>query len=304
MFARMRELVADQTFDVVQIEHSMMMAYREAVPANFGGKTVLDLHNVGERQYQRMRQMGRGARERVLFWLKARAMQNWEAAHAARFDRVLTVSDEDAAWLRARNPTLQVEVVENGVDTDERPYLKETEGSCRVLFVGTLGYPPNEDAVMWFCAEILPLIRQTLPQAEFVIVGRAPRERVQALARQSGVQVLINVSDVGPLYESAQVVVVPLRAGGGTRLKILEAMAYGRAVVSTAIGSEGLDVADGETIVLADTPQEFAAAVIHLLCDDAARTQLACNARRLVEQRYTWKQIGAKLLRIYNELAL
>jgi glycosyltransferase involved in cell wall biosynthesis len=136
------------------------------------------------------------------------------------------------------------------------------------------------------------------------MVGRAPRRTVQALSRRKNVRVTANVEDLQPHYENAGVVVVPLRAGGGTRLKILEAMAYGRAVVSTRVGADGLDVRDGENIFLADTPREFAERVIFLLRNLAARERVARNARRWVETRYTWARAGAQLRQTYRELAV
>lgn len=302
-FEHVRALAAAETFDVVQIEHSFLIPYLDALPSNFRGKTILDLHNLGARQYARLAQLPSAFTTRAQFWLKARLMRHWEARHAARFDRVLTVSENDAAWLRAQNPALRVDVLANGVDTNAIPFLPQNQNDSTLLFVGTLGYVPNADALEWFCAEMLPPLQNRLPTVALQIVGRAPNARVRALTRHSNVSLCANVADVQPFYENAAVVVVPLRAGGGTRLKILEALAYGRIVVSTPLGAEGIDARDGEHFVLAETPREFSARVFELLQTRAERERIARNARTLVETRYAWSQLGAKLLSIYNELA-
>jgi len=181
--------------------------------------------------------------------------------------------------------------------------LPERADGANLLFVGVLGYPPNADAMLWFCEEILPIVRQTVPNVTLDIVGRAPHPSLRALAKQSGVQIHTDVDDLRPLYQNAIVVLAPLRAGGGTRLKILEAMAFGRAVVSTRVGSTGLNGRDGQNILLADTPSQFAAAVIRLLQNRPDRERLTRCARKLVETEYSWDKIGAKLQHVYNGLA-
>lgn len=303
VFEHVRALAAAETFDLVQIEHSFLIPYLDALPGNFRGKTILDLHNLGAQQYARLAQLPAAFTTRAQSWLKARLMQHWEARHAARFDRVLTVSENDAAWLRAHNPALRVNVIENGVDTDALPFLPQNGNASTLLFVGTLGYAPNADALEWFCAEMLPPLQCIVPNVVLQIVGRAPNARVRALTRYNNVSLCADVAEVRPFYENAAVVIVPLRAGGGTRLKILEAMAFGRVVISTPLGAEGIDARDGEHFVLAETPREFSARVLELLQARAERERITRNARQLVETRYSWSHIGAKLLSIYNELA-
>lgn len=302
MFARVQQLAASGTFDVVQIEHSLGVVYLDALGKAFRGKTILDLHNIAARQYRELWRLHKGFADRFITRVKHQLLKNWETNYVARFDRVLTVSEDDARWLKARNAAVQVRVIENGVDTDGTPFLAEQTPGARLLFVGTLGYFPNRDAAAWFCEAILPLIQAELPGTTVELVGRRPRAETRALGARRGVRVSADVENVEPFYRAAQVIIVPLRAGGGTRLKILEAMAYGRAVVSTRIGSEGLDVTDGETIALADTPQEFASKVVALLRDRAARERMAQAARARVEARYGWKKIGNHLLKLYEEL--
>ena len=151
---------------------------------------------------------------------------------------------------------------------------------------------PNEDAMLFFCREILPRIRQAEPAVTLSIVGRAPTPAVRRLAETAGIQVTGRVDDVRPYVARADVYVVPLRIGGGTRLKIFEAMAMGKAVVSTTIGAEGLPVTPGVDIVIADEPARFAQAVVDLVHDLPARRRLEQAARRLVVERYDWSQVA------------
>jgi glycosyltransferase involved in cell wall biosynthesis len=169
------------------------------------------------------------------------------------------------------------------------------------MFIGNMGYPPCVDAVLYFCSEILPLIRQAIEPIELWIVGADPRPEVLRL-NGSDVRVTGRVEDVVPYYQQSTVCVVPLRAGGGTRLKILEAMALGRPVVSTTIGCEGLDVVDGEHLYIADTPEEFAEKTVRLLRNRQSYQHIRANGRQLVEARYSWDRIAERLMDVYEEV--
>jgi len=169
------------------------------------------------------------------------------------------------------------------------------------LFIGNMEYRPNIDAVLYFCEQILPLIKTEIPQAELYIVGLNPGPEVLALAGP-GVYVTGPVADVRPYYSQCAACIVPLRAGGGTRLKILESMSLGRPVVSTSIGCEGLDVQNGEHLFIADTPQDFASKVLQLLGDENTRNHIVRRGRELVEQQYDWDVLARQLLTSYMEV--
>jgi polysaccharide biosynthesis protein PslH len=341
MIAKLRAIIAAGDTDIIQIEHSWLAPYVEYLPRSFRGRTVLDLHNIGERQYQSMTRMKVSVGRAASFWLKRGLMHGWEARYAARFDQVMAVSEVDAAWLRRANHQLRVTVIENGVDTGQLRPLGPPLTAPTLLFVGTMGYLPNVDAVLHLHDVILPLIRREYPQVKLLVVGRAPRPEIVRLSAtpetgasdplspwerarlrvfgaahvaktltpplsqgergQDQDQVIVTgeVADVTPYYEQAQVCVVPLRAGGGTRLKILEAMALGRPVVSSSLGCEGLAVTHDEHLLIAEAPDDFAAAVVRLLRDPSLWHRLTQNARRLVETRYDWAMIGDKLLDLY-----
>jgi polysaccharide biosynthesis protein PslH len=217
-----------------------------------------------------------------------------EREQCLRFDHVVAVSEEDAAVFRREYGVQRVSSVPTGVDTDFfRPSGVVTQRPSSIVFTGSMDWMPNEDGMEHFVAEILPRIEQAVPEVTVTIVGRNPTARVKALAEgRPSITVTGTVPDVRPFLESAAVVVVPLRIGGGTRIKIYEAMGMERAVVSTTIGAEGLDVTDGEHIVLADDPKAFADAVIALLRapDRAARIGQAAAAH--VRAHFGWASVA------------
>jgi len=183
--------------------------------------------------------------------------------------------------------------VPTGVDTEFfQPEEEETtEG---ILFTGSMDWASNEDAVIYFKDQILPIIRDTIPGVTFWVVGRRPRGNLRALqGDDTGIRVTGTVEDIRPFFRRAGVYVVPLRSGSGTRLKIFEAMAAGKAVVSTTLGAEGLPVTNGENIILVDEPSDFALAVIGLLREPKKRRSLGSNARRLVEENFSWETVSA-----------
>ena len=299
---KIKQLTAKIEFDIVQIEHARMGLYLEALPSCAHRKSLLMFHNFTSQQYGRVSQVERRWDRKFRTWLNSLAMGYWEPRYAGKFDRCVTVSEVDRQLLLASNPRLHVDVIPNGVDTELYQPLPFGESSPSLLFLGNMGYPPCVDAVLYFCKEIFPLVRQMNDAAEFWIVGRDPRPEVLDLDG-GHVHVTGRVDDVLPFYQKCPICVVPLRAGGGTRLKILEAMALGRPVVSTTIGCEGLDVRDGEHILIADTPAEFAEKTVRLFHDRELYQRLASNGRRLVEQKYGWDQITATLLDIYADMA-
>ncbi len=186
----------------------------------------------------------------------------------------------------------------NGVDVDAYQPLSDGPEGCSLLFVGTMSYTPSVDAMQYFCGEILPRIRQS-QDVDLWIVGRDPTASVMQL-QGGGVVVTGQVADVVPYYRRCNVAIAPLRAGSGTRLKILEAMALGRPIVTTSIGCEGLNVVDERDLMIADTPAEFAARTVRLLGDHALARQLAANARRLVVDHYDWDVLAERLLGVYE----
>jgi glycosyltransferase involved in cell wall biosynthesis len=212
------------------------------------------------------------------------------------------VSEPDLAWVRRHVPGAVAELAPNGIDTARyAPAATVPAGPC-AAFTGAMDYPPNVDAAAWFCEAILPAVRARLPGFMFRIVGRDPTPQVRALARRPGVVVTGEVPEIAPHLADCLALVVPLRAGGGTRLKILEALALGRPVVATRLGAEGLGLADGETVLLAETAAQFADHLAALAGSPALRERLARQGRALVEARYDWRHCLSGLDRLYERL--
>lgn len=302
MADRIRAIVTEWDIDVVQIQQSFLAPYVEAVPEGRGCRTVLSFENLGFLQYRRMAALAHNWEAWLRHWSNALLMRRWEPRYAARFDHCVMVSPVEARLLQAANPRLRVAVVDNGVDAETYRPLPMPRAGNDLLYIGTMSYPPNEDAVLLLAEEILPRVREHVPDARLLVVGRDVTARISALAQRADVQVLGAVPDIVPCYEQARVTVVPLRVGGGTRLKILESMALGRPVVTTAIGAEGLAASDGQHLLVRDDPAEFARATVRLLQDPVAAGRLASNARALIEERYDWAPLSKKLAAIYEGL--
>ena len=239
---------------------------------------------------------GRASRLRAsLTWLKTRRYVRTLLPH---FAACTVVSEQERANLRDIAPAnYRLEVVPNGCDTTWRPDAAAPQPGT-LVFNGSLTYSANYDAMSYFVREIWPQIRKGEPSCQLKITGRTNNGQGEALAGRGGVHLTGYLADVRPAVAGAWACVVPLRVGGGTRLKILEAMALGTPVVSTSKGAEGLEVTPEENILIADDPADFAAQTVRLLRDPALRARLAENGKKLVEQKYDWRVIGER----FNEL--
>lgn len=296
---RIHHLASVIDFDIVQIEHSVMALYLEALPPKMHCKSILSMHNITFDQYSRISRIEKKLGKKMRTFLNSLIMRRWEPYYAERFSHCITVSEADRRLLISANECLNVGVVPNGVDTQSYQPLPINSESPTLIFVGKMSYEPCADAVTHFCHDILPLIRSAIRNVYFLIVGQDPPPEVVRL-RGNGVHVTGRVDDLIPYYRRSTASVVPLRAGGGTRLKILEAMALGRPVVSTSIGCEGIDVVDGEHLFIADSPKQFAEKTVRLLQDKELSEKIRNNARHLVVTQYDWDIIAKNLLQIYS----
>ncbi|HEV2201146.1 MAG TPA: glycosyltransferase [Bryobacteraceae bacterium] len=263
---------------------------------------ILFQHNVEAAIWRRHASNARDPLRRWYFQLQARRMEIYEREVCRSVRRVIAVSAPDAAAMRDGYGTLRVAWVPTGVDVEAfaRPRgneLRESEPRdsppADVVFLGSMDWMPNQDGARWFVEEVFPRIRARKADCTVAIVGRRPDPATRFLAeRFAGVTVTGTVDDVRPYLWGARISIVPLRVGGGTRLKIYEAMAAGVPVVSTAIGAEGLDVSPGENISIADTPGDFADACVALLEGSDRRESMAAKARELVHARYSWDEVA------------
>jgi polysaccharide biosynthesis protein PslH len=251
---------------------------------------VLFQHNVETALWRRMASTEVNPLKRLVYSIEAAKMARYEQRTLHRFRHVIAVSEHDRREMLAAAPECDIAVVPTGVDTQKYSVaLPATANPPRIVFTGSMDWEPNLDAVSYFCKDIFPRVRSESPSAIFQIVGRNPHPSVKQLASEY-IQVTGTVPSVADYLRDATVVIVPLRIGGGTRLKIFEAMAMGKAIVSTSIGAEGLDVQSGRDLILADDPAAFAEAILLLLRNKEIRQNYERAAARLAAQ-YDWSNI-------------
>jgi glycosyltransferase involved in cell wall biosynthesis len=261
---------------------------------------VLFQHNVETMLWRRMADTEKSALRKLSYRIEARKMGAYEPRTLQRFQHVIAVSDHDRREMLGLAPGCSIAVVPTGVDTEKYQPAPSVSGNPPlIVFTGSMDWEPNIDAVEYFCSEIFPSVLAAFPNARFQIVGRNPHSRVRKLASLS-VEVTGTVPSVAEYLRNATVVIVPLRIGGGTRLKIFEAMAMRKAMVSTSIGAEGLDVTSGKDCLLADDAQSFASAIVAVCRDPALRRSYEENAAALAA-RYDWSQIAMRFAEALSE---
>ena len=293
--------IGSQTFDAMIASTEMMADYALQRPP--GTVNILEEHNSMTRLMQERYADTVNPVQRARCWASWRKTRWYEARLFRQFDLVTMVSPQDQAVCLSDLPGYhgQVEVVPNGVDcTHNQPGLMKVRPN-RLVYNGSLTYSANYDAMQWFLAEIYPCIRAQVPDVSLTITGSTVGVDPAGLALDDSVRLTGYVEDVRIPVAEATVAIAPIRQGGGTRLKILEAMALGTPVVATAKGAEGLDVVDGEHLLLADDPERFANQTVQLLGNGDLRCRMALNARCLVESRYDWLQIGQKFVALVEE---
>lgn len=266
-------------------------------------KSLVSTHNVEADIWQRYYENETNQFRRWYIGKQWRKVNNFERTALEWVDGALAVSELDRNRLLQKHPNLPITVVPNGVDLDYFQPKPQPLQRQHVVFTGSMDWRPNQDAARYFASEILPLLHQDRPELECTFVGRTPPSDIQALAQLPGLCITGTVDDVRPYVERAAVYIVPLRIGGGSRLKILEALAMGRAVVSTTIGAEGLEVIPHRHILLADDPRSFADAILQLLDDPEWCRKLAAEGRCLVENYYGWDALANKFANFIRESA-
>jgi glycosyltransferase involved in cell wall biosynthesis len=249
-------------------------------------------HNVEHMIWWRLARLERQPWRRLLLELEWRKMRRCEAKACARASITLAVSEVDRDLLASASPGAWVRDIPTGVDTSYFAPDGRRESPAGLVFTGSMDWYPNEDAILYFVEAILPRVLREVPEAFLTVVGRHPSARLRAATAGRPVQITGGVDDVRPYVAKAGVYVVPLRVGGGTRLKIFEALAMGKAVVSTTVGAEGLPLVPGRHFLRRDDPDEFAGAVVALVRDERRRESLGAAGRRLMEERHSWPQVA------------
>ncbi|HPM42618.1 MAG TPA: glycosyltransferase [Candidatus Omnitrophota bacterium] len=291
--ARLKELVAKCGFDLVHCDSLQMSRNLSGIK---GVPAVLTEHNIESQILKRAAESEMNILKKAYLYYQYKKLLKYEKAACGWFDRVVTVSEEDKRFLAQYARGDKISVVPNGVDTGYFKPITDNQKSITdnaIVFTGSMDWLPNEDAVSYFYDEIYPYIKANV---KLYVVGRNPSNKMLQIAEKD-VRLVVTgtVDDVRPYVADADIFIVPLRIGGGTRLKILEAMAMGKAVISTSVGCEGLEVTDGVDIIIEDDPRLFAGKIDALMSDTDTRKRLGLAGRRLVETKYDWKSISKTL---------
>jgi sugar transferase (PEP-CTERM/EpsH1 system associated) len=292
--------ILSKDFDLIYLETIDLVQY---VDFGYNIPRILNHQNVESSLLRRRAANEKNLLAKLYLYIQARKLRNYERRVLNKFDVNLAVSENDKGLFKQMVPGARFEVIPNGTDTE---YFKPTgeDVSRELIFVGGLTWYPNRDAMIYFCEQVYPMIKKEFPEVIMNIIGRKPPDKILEFSRKDdSIKIHGFVKDTREFISRSAVFVVPIRVGGGTRLKILDAFACGKAVVSTSIGCEGIDVTPGENILIGDTAEEFASQVIRVMRDDGLRIRLERNARKLVEEKYSWEIIGGKLNRIFKSIA-
>jgi sugar transferase (PEP-CTERM/EpsH1 system associated) len=297
-----RRRLRDERYDVVVCD---FLFPSRNMPDGVDCPTVLFQHNVEAAIWERHAAVAGSTIKRAYLREQWRRMVRIERRECRRFDHVVAVSEADAETMEREYALPNVSWVPTGVDTEFfRPEHDYPAGGRDIVFTGAMDWLPNEDAIVYFAGEILPRVRARVPDAELVLVGRNPTPRVEHVASTTpGVRLVGRVPDVRAYVDAAAVFVVPIRVGGGTRLKVFEAMAMERPVVSTTVGVEGLPVADGDHVMIADDAERFANAVVTVLSDPVQAAALGRRGAQYVREHFAWDSVAEQFAQICERVA-
>lgn len=307
------KIVQQQQIDFIHADQLTMVQFAirgASVSQKKKPKVVFDAHNAVWTIVERMR-------ENVPWYLKpvlgieADRVKQYEGELLKSVDHVLAVTDVDRESLEdaleftkgmKKEEISPVTVIPISVNTQQIQPLHRKTNSINIVTLGTLHYPPNADGIRWFVEEVFPLIRSKIPDVKLTIIGKNPPKDFLKLANDpnAGIVVAGFVPELDPYFEESALVVIPVRAGGGMRVRILEAFAYAMPIVTTTVGLEGIQAQPGKDVLVADDPEDFADAVIRVLNDNDLQDQLSTNGRRLAEMKYDWQVTLKDLEKVYQ----
>jgi polysaccharide biosynthesis protein PslH len=303
LHALLAKITAQRSFDIIHADQLNMAQFAVGLPA---GARILDEHNAVWTIVRRMADQSHNLFRRIFLDIEACRLRRYEAEICARFDGILAVSVPDRyalelAAVEAGVSLPPIAIIPIAVDARTDPPVHRESLPKTILSIATMFWPPNVDGVLWFAREVYPLVRQAVPDVRFAIVGARPPPSVTRLTEDDpSIEVTGYVDDPQPYLERSAALIVPVRAGGGMRVKILEALARGMPVVSTTIGYEGIDLTPGNELLVGDTPAAFAAALISLLNDPALGCRLAAAGRRVAENVYDWRVVNPQVDALYK----
>jgi glycosyltransferase involved in cell wall biosynthesis len=306
MRARVRELLASNSFDVVHADQIPMAQYG-LLGKEYAVQRILDQHNATFQIIERMAGAETSMWKRILLECEARAFARYEVDVYRRFNQVTFVTHDDRQTLFERMGQSGIELNKTAVipiciDTDLVKPVDPVPAPFRVIYLGTMNWPPNIEGILWLWESVWPLVKKRYPGARLTIIGKNPPANILALGEQQDVDVPGYVEDPTPYMKESAVFIVPLYAAGGMRVKIVDAWCWGLPVVSTAIGAEGIAIRDGENILIADSPNNFAQAIVRLLKDKELQSRMRANGRKWVEEHYNWRRVYSAWDEVYGRM--
>ena len=298
---RLEQILTEEEFDLVQIETLYPAKYGLEIKRRTNLPVILRQHNVESDLARDFYLKESNPLVKPYRYIRYKKIRRYEAEEIEAFDRSVMITREDEKRLNDINPEASTSVVPAGVDTSYfSPAASEPEANS-LVFVGTMDWPPNVEGVLWFKKEILPLVKQVLPKIKLYVVGRYPSRGIRSM-EDDNVIVTGYVDDVRDYMAQGQVFIAPLKSGSGMRIKILNAMAMKKPVISTSIGCEGINVTDEKNIAIADKPEEFAKAILHLLKNEKTRNKIAKAGLNLVRDNYCWETVTRELISEYRKI--
>jgi polysaccharide biosynthesis protein PslH len=297
----LREHLTREKYDLVLCDFLLTAG---VVPWDSPVPKVLFTHNIEAVIWERHYLVSKNPIWKAVSYREYRMLARMERQYVSRAEHVLAVSENDRDFFLQYTGKDRMTVIPTGVDIDYFVPNAGEEEPESIVFTGSMDWTANEDGIVFFIEKVLPLVRQKFPQVKLFVVGRRPTTRLKRIgASEQNVEVTGTVDDIRPYLARGSVYVVPLRVGGGTRIKIFEAMAAGKAVVSTTIGAEGLPVSHGENVLLADEPESLARNIVELLGDRARREKIGNSARKLVTESYSWRAVGKILSNVMEKVS-
>lgn len=298
---KLNKFLQETQFDIVHVDHLHMAYYGKFVKERFGIPVVLREHNVESTIWERYYREVANPFVKLYTRLQFEKVYRYESRIVEDFDQCFMITKQDKKRIERMNPKVKASVIPAGVDTSFFYPMDLPIEPCSVVSVASMDWPPNIKGILWFITKIWPLVKQKIPQAKIYIVGKNPSPEVKELAAKD-IIVTGFVDDVRQYMAKAAVFIVPLKAGGGMRIKILNALSMGKAVVSTSIGCEGIDVENGKNIYVADTENEFAQRIMELLEDSNKRDKLGEAGLLLVREKYQWERVAEQIENEYERI--
>lgn len=294
---QIHNFISNNDFDIIQVESLLMSAYVQ----NISIPKVFDAHNIESDILYRTFTTSKFKVKSVLNFVDYLKNIMYEKSAIKSFNACLSVSEIDRKRLLAMGAQ-RVKTLPNCVDLNYFHKIERNDFCPRIIFTGYMSWFPNVDAIDFFCKKAYPTLKKLIPDIKFDVVGRDPKQTIQKLNEDSDILITGEVPDVRPFISNSDVCIVPLRIGGGTRLKILEYFAMGIPVISTSVGVEGIDAINGEHLIIEDDISKFPNRIIELLNDQEFAKYLAKNGRKLVEEKYSWSQYGENLNQLYFDI--